>query len=105
MAKENEFGLIITQKISRTMTKAKLSEKFYNFLDELKRDLAEELNLPENAIRTGCYYDRDTREYKGIIRIQKKCTDNQIDKIQTDSKAIWTATDCEPYSISIYKNY
>ena len=105
MAKENEFGLIITQKISRTMTKAKLSEKFYNFLNERKKDLARELKLPENAIHTGCYYDRDTREYKGIIRIQKKCTDNQIDKIQNESKAIWTASDCEPYSISLYKNY
>ena len=34
-----------------------------------------------------------------------ECDDNRIEQIQNQNKAIWTATDCEPYTISIYKNY
>ena len=105
MSAGKEFGFIITQGISRNMTKAKLAEKFDNFLNDRRKDLTKELTLPENAIHTGCYYDRDTREYKGMIRIKKECSDTRIEKIQNRSKAIWTSTDCEPYTISLYKNY
>ena len=105
MSAEKEFGFIITQGISRKMTKANLAEKFDNFLNDRRKDLTKELTLPENAIHTGCYYDRDTREYKGMIRIKKECSDTSIEKIQNRSKAIWTAKDCEPYTISLYKNY
>ena len=103
--KEKEFGFIITQEISRTMTKKNLADKMTNFLTERKRDLMKELKLPENKIHTGCYYDCDTREYKGLLRIKKLCTDNRIDHLYNENKAIWTSTDCEPYTISIYKNY
>ena len=105
MSAEKEFGFIITQEISRNMTKAKLAEKFDNFLNDRHKDLTKELKLPENAIHTGCYYDRDNREYRGIIRIKKDCSDGRIDHLYNVNKAIWTAKDCEPYTISIYKNY
>ena len=105
MSAEKEFGFIITQGISRKMTKAKLAEKFCNFLVEQKKELSKALIVPADRIHTNCYYDCDAREYKGMLRINKECDDNCIDDIQNRSKAIWTATDCEPYTISLYKNY
>ena len=105
MSAEKEFGFIITQGISRNMTKAKLAEKFCNFLAEQKRELSKALRMSADRIHTNCYYDCDTREYKGMIRIKKECSDTRIEKIQNRSKAIWTAKDCEPYTISLYKNY
>ena len=53
MSAEKEFGFIITQGISRKMTKANLAEKFDNFLNDRRKNLAKELKLPENAIHTG----------------------------------------------------
>ncbi len=105
MSAEKEFGFIITQEISHTMTKKKLADKMTNFLAERKKDLMKYLKLPENKIHTSCYYDRDTREYKGMIRIRKNCTDSRIEQIQDRSKAIWTSKDCEPCDITFYKNY
>lgn len=103
--KKKEFGFIITQEISRSMTKKKLADKMTNFLAERKTDLMKDLKLPDNRIHTSSYYDRDSRECKGMIRINKECDDNRIDDILNLSKVIWTSTDCEPYTISIYKNY
>ena len=105
MSAEKEFGFIITQGITRKMTKAKLADKITGFLAERKNDLMKALKLPENKILTDCYYDRDSREYKGMIRIKKDCTDSRIDHLYNVTKVIWTATDCEPCTISIYKNY
>jgi len=105
MSAEKEFGFIITQGISRKMTKAKLSEKFCNFLAEQKKELSKALMVPADRIHTNCYYDCDAREYKGFLLIKKPCTDNRIDHLYNVTKAIWTSTDCEPYTISIYKNY
>ena len=105
MSAEKEFGFIITQGISRKMTKANLAEKFDNFLNDRRKDLTKELTLPENAIHTGCYYDRDTREYKGMIRIKKECTDSRIEQIQKQNQTIWAAKDCEPGDITLCKNY
>ena len=105
MSTGKEFGFIITQGITRKMTKAKLADKITGFLSDRKNALMKTLKLPENRIHTGCYYDRDTREYKGMIRIQNACPENRIDKLYYENKAIWTASDCEPYTISIYKNY
>ena len=105
MSVEKEFGFIITQGISRKMTKAKLAEKFDNFLNDRRKDLTKKLKLPENAIHTGCYYDRDNREYRGIIRIKKDCSDGRIEKIREQNKAIWTAKDCEPCDMTLCKNY
>ena len=68
--KEKEFGFIITQGISRKMTKAKLAEKFCNFLAEQKKELSKALMVPADRIHTNCYYDCDSREYKGMFRIQ-----------------------------------
>ena len=102
---EKEFGFIITQGISRKMTKAKVTEKLTDFLTKRKLDLLKKLKLQENRIHTSCYYDRDTREYKGMIRIKKDCTDSRIDHLYNVTRVIWTATDCEQYTISIYKNY
>ena len=102
---EREFNFIITQGISRKMPKAKLADKITGFLTDRKKDLMRELKLPENKIRTSFYYDRDSREYKGMIRIQKDCSDIRIEQIQKQNKAIWTAKDCAPCNIEIYKNY
>ena len=44
MSEEKEFGFIISQGISRNMTKAKLAEKFCNFLAEQKRELSKALS-------------------------------------------------------------
>ena len=105
MSTEKEFGFIITQGITRKMTKAKVADKITGFLADRKKALMKTLKLPENKIHTGCYYDRDSREYKGMTRIRKDCTDSRIDHLYNVTKVIWTATDCEPYTISIYKNY
>ena len=105
MSAEKEFGFIITQGISRKMTKAKLAEKFCNFLAEQKEELSKALMVPADRIHTNCYYDCDAREYKGMFRIQGKCADDRIKQIQSRSKAIWSSADCEPYTISLYKNY
>ena len=105
MSAEKEFGFIITQGISRKMTKAKLAEKFCNFLAEQKKELSKALRMPADRIHTNCYYDCDSREYKGMLRIQGKCADDRIKQIQSRSKAIWSSADSEPYMISIYKNY
>ena len=102
---EKEFGFIITQGISRKMTKAKVTEKLTNFLTQRKQDLMKKLKLQENRIHTSSYYDKDSQEYKGLLRIKKECKDSRIEQIQNQNKAIWTATDCEPYTMSIYKNY
>ena len=105
MSTEKEFGFIITQGISRNMTKAKLAEKFCKFLAEQKKELSKALMVPADRIHTNCYYDCDSREYKGMIRIKKDCTDSRIEQIQDRSKAIWTSKDCEPCDITLYKNY
>ena len=105
MSTEKELGFIITQGISREMTKAKLAEKFCNFLAEQKRELSKALRIPADRIHTNCYYDRDSREFKGMIRIRKDCTDSRIEQIQDRSKVIWAAKDCQPYTIAIYKKY
>ena len=105
MSTEKEFGFIITQGISRKMTKAKVTDKITEFLDDRKKALVKTLKLPENKIHIGCCYDRDAREYNGMIRIKKDCTDSRIEQIQNQNKAIWTPTDCEPCTISIYRNY
>ena len=105
MSTEKDFGFIITQGITRKMTKAKVTEKITGFLADRKKVLMKTLKLPENKIHTSCYYDRDTREYKGMIRIKKDCTDSSIEQIQDRSKAIWTSKDCEPCDITLYKNY
>ena len=102
---EKEFGFIITQGISRKMTKAKVTDKITVFLADRKKALMKTLKLPENRIHTSCYYDRDSREYKGMIRIRKDCSDSRIEQIQNQNKAIWTSTDNPPYTMAIYKNY
>ena len=79
MSAEKEFGFIITQGISRNMTKAKLAEKFCNFLAEQKRELSKALRMSADRIHTNCYYDCDSREYKGLLRIQGKCADDRIE--------------------------
>ena len=63
MSTEKEFGFIITQGLTRKMTKAKVADKITGFLSDRKNALMKTLKLPENRIHTGCYYDRDTREY------------------------------------------
>ena len=105
MSAEKEFGFIITQEITRKMTKAKLADKITGFLADRKNALMKTLNLPENRIHTSCYYDRDTREYKGMIRIKKDCNDSRIDQIQKQNKAIWAAKDCDPSAIALCNNY
>ena len=105
MSEEKEFGFIISQGISRKMPKAKLADKITGFLTDRKKDLMRELKLPANKIRTSFYYDRDSREYNIMIRIQKVCSDSRIEQIQKQNKAIWTAKDCAPCNIEIYKNY
>ena len=103
--KDKEFGFIITQEISHTMTKNKLADKMTNFLAERKNDLMKDLKLPENKIHTDCYYDRDSHEYKGFLLIKKLCTDSRIEQIQKRNEAMWSSRDSPPYTISIYKNY
>ena len=105
MSTEKEFGFIITQGITRKMTKAKVADKITGFLADRKNALMKTLKLPENRIHTSCYYDRDSREYKGMIRIKKDCTDSRIEQIQKQHKAIWTATDSVPCDITLCKNY
>ena len=105
MSTEKEFGFIITQGITRKMTKAKLTDKITGFLADRKNALMKTLNLPENRIHTSCYYDRDSREYKGMIRIKKDCSDSRIEQIQKQNKTIWAAKDCEPGGITLCKNY
>ncbi len=63
------------------------------------------LKLPENRIHTSCYYDHDSREYKGMIRIKKDCNDSRIEQILNQNKTIWAATDSEPCDITICKKY
>lgn len=105
MSTEKEFGFIITQGISRKMTKAKVTDKITGFLADRKKALMRTLKLPENRIHTGCYYDRDSREFKGMIRIKKDCSDSRIEQIQKQNKAIWAAKDCEHCDITLCKNY
>jgi len=105
MSTEKEFGFIITQGITRKMTKAKVADKITGFLADRKNALMKTLKLPENRIHTSCYYDRDSREYKGMIRIKKECSDSRIEQIQKQNKSIWAAKDCEPSAISLSKNY
>ena len=105
MSTEKEFGFIITQGFSRKMTKAKVTQKLTDFLAKRKQDLMKKLKLQENRIHTSSYYDLDTREYKGMLRIKKECTDNCIEQIQKRNEAIWTSKDSQPYTMSIYKNY
>jgi len=103
--KEKEFGFIITQGISRKMTKTKVTEKLTNFLAKRKQDLMKKLKLQENRIHTSSYYDRNFREYKGLLRIKKECKDSRIEQIQKRNEAMWRSRDSPPYTISIYKNY
>ena len=102
---EKEFGFIITQGISRKMTKAKVTQKLTDFLAKRKQDLMKKLKLQENRIHTSSYYDLDTREYKGMLRIKKECTDNCIEQIQKRNEAMWRSRDSPPYTIAIYKDY
>ena len=103
--KEKEFGFIITQEITRKMTKAKVADKITGFLADRKNALMKTLNLPENRIHTSCYYDRDTREYKGMIWVKKECTDSRIEQIQKQNKSSWAAKDSVPCNITLCKNY
>lgn len=105
MSVEKEFGFIITQEISQTMTKNKLAEKMTNFLAERKKDLMKDLKLQENRIHTSSYYDKDSQEYKGLLRIKKECKDSRIEQIQKRNEAMWRSRDSPPYTIEIYKNY
>ena len=105
MSTEKEFGFIITQGLTRKMTKAKVADKITGFLADRKNALMKTLKLPENRIHTSCYYDRDTREYKGMIRIKKECSDSRIEQFQKQNKAIWVAKDCDPGEITLRKNY
>jgi hypothetical protein len=105
MSTEKEFGFIITQGITRKMTKAKVTEKLTDFLAKRKQELMKKLKLQENRIHTSSYYDKDSQEYKGLLRIKKECKDSRIEQIQDWSKVIWAAKDCQPYTIVIYKNY
>ena len=61
MSTEKEFGFIITQGITRKMTKAKVADKIAGYLADRKKALMKTLKLAENRIHTSCYYDRDTR--------------------------------------------
>ena len=103
--KEKEFGFIITQGISRKMTKAKVTEKLTGFLAKRKQDLMKALKLQENRIHTSSYYDRNSREYKGLLRIKKECSDSRIEQIQKQNRKIWAAKDCAPYDMTLCKNY
>ena len=105
MSAEKEFGFIITQGLTRKMTKAKQADKITGFLADRKNSLMKTLKLPENRIHTSCYYDCDSREYKGMIRIKKECSDSRIEQIQKQNKSIWAAEDCDPSAISLSKNY
>ena len=105
MSAEKEFGFIITQGLTRKMTKAKVADKITGYLADWKKALIKTLKLPENRIHTGCYYDRDTREYKGMIRVKKECSDSRIEQIQKQNKSIWAAKDCDPSAITLCKNY
>ena len=102
---EKEFGFIITQGISRKMTKAKVTEKLTNFLAKRKQDLMKKLKLQENRIHTSSYYDKDSQEYKGLLRIKKECSDSRIEQIQKQNRKIWAAKDCAPYDMTLCKNY
>ena len=102
---EKEFGFIITQGISRKMTKAKVTEKLTDFLVKRKQDLMKKLKLQENRIHTSSYYDRNSREYKGLLRIKKECSDSRIEQIQKQNRKIWAAKDCAPYDMTLCKNY
>ena len=102
---EKEFGFIITQGISRKMTKAEVTEKLTNFLTKRKLDLMKKLKLQENRIHTSSYYDKDSQEFKGLLRIKKECKDSRIEQIQKRNEAMWRSRDSPPYTISIYKNY
>ena len=62
MRTEKEFGVIITQGIS--MDKAKVPDKITGFL--IEKSTYENVETPENKIRTNCYYDRGTRRYPKI---------------------------------------
>ena len=105
MSAEKEFGFIITQGLTRKMTKAKVADKITGYLADWKKALIKTLKLPENRIHTSCYYDRDTREYKGMIRVKKECSDSRIEQIQKQNKSIWAAKDCDPSAITLCKNY
>ena len=105
MSTEKEFGFIITQGLTRKMTKARVADKITGFLADRKNALMKTLKLPENRIHTGCYYDRDSCEYKGMIRIKKECRDSRIEQIQKQNKSIWAAKDCFPCDITLCKNY
>ena len=94
MSAEKEFGFIITQEITRKMTKAKLADKITGFLANRKNALMKTLKLPENRIHTSCYYDRDSREYKGMIRVKKDCNDSRIEQIPQPSSASLTPKFC-----------
>ena len=48
MSTEKEFGFIITQGITRKMTKAKVADKITGFLADRKNALMKTLKLPEN---------------------------------------------------------
>jgi len=88
MSTEKEFGFIITQGISRKMTKAKVTQKLTDFLAKRKQDLMKKLKLQENRIHTSSYYDKDSQEYKGLLRIKKDCSDSRIEQIQKQNKTI-----------------
>ena len=105
MSTEKEFGFIITQGITRKMTKAKVADKITGFLADRKKALMKTLKLPENRIHTSSYYDRNSREYKGLLRIKKECSDSRIEQIQKQNRKIWAAKDCAPYDMTLCKNY
>jgi len=103
--KKNEFGFIIKQKISHRMTVAKLKEKFYQFLNQRRRDLMQTLQLPENEVCTNFCYYRDGREFQGILRAMKKCTKRQLKAIQNQNKKLWEAGNSGPYSMTLYTHF
>ena len=72
MSTEKEFGFIITQGLTRKMTKAKLADKIIGFLADRKNALMKTLKLPENRIHTSCYYDRDMLPaLDGIVMVEE----------------------------------
>ena len=87
------------------MTKAKVADKITGFLADRKKALMKTLKLAENRIHTSSYYDRNSREYKGLLRIKKECSDSRIEQIQKQNQTIWVAKDCEPGKITLCKNY
>ena len=103
--KEKECGFIISQKVTPSMTKAKLAKKFNSALKRQKKDLMKKLELPKDKIHTGCYYDPDGKEYKGIVEIQAECSYHCINDQGIEAVFLWLTEDEEPFTIVPFVNY